>query len=57
MSKKTNPAEQGANPEKFKPSNVQGEGHGSVTDSGRKQRNMEDVPRGSESDTSIKDPR
>ena len=56
MSKKTNPAEQGENTEKFAPQNVADESAGSVTSSGRKERNMEDVPRGGEIDTSRKGP-
>ena len=56
MSKITNPAEQGENPDKFAPQNVQDEGAGNVTSSGRKDRNMEDVPRGGEIDTSRKGP-
>ena len=54
---KPDPTEPKSNDEKFKPQNVQDESHGSVTDSGRDERNMEDVPRGSESDTSRKKPR
>lgn len=57
MNDKKNPAKPQSNNEKFKPQNVQDESHGSVTNSGRDERNMEDVSRGSESGTSIKKPR
>ena len=52
MSKKVNPADRGENTNKFKPSNVQDEGHGSVASSGRKDRDMEhDMSRGSKPET------
>ncbi|MGB7374837.1 hypothetical protein [Pontixanthobacter sp.] len=57
MTDQTDPAKPTPNGEKFKPQNVQDESHGSVSEKGRQERNMDDIPRGGESGTSRKKPR
>lgn len=52
MSNKQDPSKPVSNDEKFKPQNVQDESHGSVSSSGRQDRNIgHDVSRGSEPET------